>query len=47
MDGEICALADDPAAFADRVVRLLLEPDHATDLARRAREFVVGNATWL
>jgi len=41
VDGEICALADDPAAFADRVVRLLLEPDHATELARRAREFVV------
>jgi len=40
-DGEICALADDPLAFAERVVRLLRHPDEAEALARRARAEVV------
>ena len=39
-DGEICALADDPQAFADRVLRAFAEPGKAAELARRARAFV-------
>ncbi len=41
-DGEICALADDPAAFAEHVVRLLRRPEEAEALARRARAEVVA-----
>jgi len=41
-DGEICALADDPAAFATHVVRLLRLPEEAEALARRARADVVA-----
>ena len=41
-DGEICALADDPAAFAEHVVRLLRLPEEAEALARRARAEVVA-----
>ena len=41
-DGEICALADDPAAFAAHVVHLLHQPDEAEALARRARAEVVA-----
>jgi glycosyltransferase involved in cell wall biosynthesis len=41
-DGEICALADDPAAFAAHVVRLLRFPEEAEALARRARAEVVA-----
>jgi GT2 family glycosyltransferase/glycosyltransferase involved in cell wall biosynthesis len=41
-DGEICALADDPAAFAAHVVRLLRDPEEAEALARRARAEVVA-----
>jgi O-antigen biosynthesis protein len=33
-DGEICALADHPHEFADRVVELLREPDRAAAMAR-------------
>jgi len=40
-DGEICALADDPQAFADRVVALLSDPEAARKLAERARNAVV------
>jgi O-antigen biosynthesis protein len=40
-DGQICAIADDPAAFADRVVELLDNPRKADALAARAREQVV------
>ncbi len=40
LDGEICGLADDPAGFADRVVWAMAEPAKATEMARRAREFV-------
>jgi GT2 family glycosyltransferase/glycosyltransferase involved in cell wall biosynthesis len=39
-DGEICALADDAEAFAERVVELLEEPGRAQALARRARAYV-------
>lgn len=40
-DGEICALADQPADFARHVVELLRDPQKATALAARAREEVV------
>ncbi len=40
VDGEICALADDPQGFADRVLRAFAEPAKAVELARRARELV-------
>ncbi len=36
-DGEICALADEPAAFAGHVLELLKNPDRACEMARRAR----------
>ena len=41
-DGEICALADDPAAFADRIVELLRDSGTARQMACRAREHVVA-----
>ncbi len=41
-DGEICALADDPQGFADRVVRLIERPEEAEAMARRARAEVVA-----
>ena len=40
-DGEICALADEPAEFARRVVDLLRDPQKAAEMAARAREEVV------
>ena len=36
-DGEFCALADTPAGFADRVVKLLGDPEMAAAMAVRAR----------
>jgi O-antigen biosynthesis protein len=42
-DGEFCALADDPALFADRLVELLGDPDAAAAMARRARAEVETN----
>jgi glycosyltransferase involved in cell wall biosynthesis len=42
VDGEYCALADDPAGFADRVVRLLRNEAEAHAMAARARELVVS-----
>jgi O-antigen biosynthesis protein len=36
-DGEFCALADTPQAFAGRVAELLENPVQAADMARRAR----------
>ncbi|HJT89482.1 MAG TPA: glycosyltransferase [Bryobacteraceae bacterium] len=36
-NGEFCALADDPAAFADRVLALWADPDAAAAMALRAR----------
>jgi len=41
-DGEICALADQPAEFARRVVELLRDPQKAQAMAARAREQVVA-----
>jgi len=40
-DGEICALADQPADFARHVVELLRDPQKAAAMAARAREEVV------
>jgi glycosyltransferase involved in cell wall biosynthesis len=36
-DGEFCALADTPAGFAERVVKLLEDPAAAAAMAVRAR----------
>jgi glycosyltransferase involved in cell wall biosynthesis len=41
-DGEICALADDAAGFAEHTVRLLQHPEEAEALAARARAEVVA-----
>jgi O-antigen biosynthesis protein len=40
-DGEICALAEDPAEFARKIVELFDDPEKARKLACRARERVV------
>ena len=42
-DGEICALAGDPQAFAAHILELFRDPQKAADLACRARRFVVEN----
>ncbi|HET8549795.1 MAG TPA: glycosyltransferase [Bryobacteraceae bacterium] len=42
VDGEICALADDPRDFAAKVVALLNDQAEARRLACAAREFVVA-----
>jgi GT2 family glycosyltransferase len=42
-DGEFCALADDPAEFAARVVALLRDPEKAAAMAERARTEVEAN----
>jgi glycosyltransferase involved in cell wall biosynthesis len=42
-DGEFCALADQPAAFADRVVALFENPQEAARMAARARVEVEAN----
>jgi glycosyltransferase involved in cell wall biosynthesis len=42
-DGEFCALADDPAAFAERVLALFQNPQEAAAMAARARAEVVAN----
>jgi len=42
MDGDICALADEPAAFAGHIVELLTNPERAGEMAQRARAEVVG-----
>jgi O-antigen biosynthesis protein len=41
-DGEICALAEDPGAFAQKIVDLFDDPEKARKLACRAREQVVA-----
>jgi glycosyltransferase involved in cell wall biosynthesis len=41
-DGEFCALADDPALFAQHVLRLLQNPAEAEALARRANAMVTS-----
>jgi O-antigen biosynthesis protein len=40
-DGQICALADDPEEFAQRVLKLIENPTEASEMARRARAEVV------
>jgi glycosyltransferase involved in cell wall biosynthesis len=42
-DGAVCLLADDAAGFAERVVTLLQDTGRATEIAVRARDFVVAN----
>ena len=41
-DGGICALADSPEEFAQRVVDLLQHPEKAASMACRARQEVVA-----
>ncbi len=41
-DGEICALADEPAAFAAAILKLLADPAQAAEMAGRARREVVA-----
>jgi glycosyltransferase involved in cell wall biosynthesis len=40
-DGEICALADDPEEFAQRIIELFDHPDQAEAMAIRARQDVM------
>jgi GT2 family glycosyltransferase/glycosyltransferase involved in cell wall biosynthesis len=42
-DGEFCALADDPAGFAERVIRILEGSGEVTAMASRARAEVEAN----
>jgi GT2 family glycosyltransferase/glycosyltransferase involved in cell wall biosynthesis len=42
-DGEFCALADDPAAFAERVLSLFENSEAAVEMSRRARSEVEAN----
>ena len=42
-DGEFCALADEPRAFADRVLALFENPQAAAEMAERARAEVTAN----
>jgi GT2 family glycosyltransferase/glycosyltransferase involved in cell wall biosynthesis len=42
-DGEFCAVADDPAGFADRVAALMDDPRAALEMAARARAEVEAN----
>lgn len=39
-DGDVCALADEPDLFAEKVVRLLTDDHEAHSLANRARAYV-------
>ena len=42
-DGDVCALADDPDGFAERIGDLFDRPDLAAAMAKRAREHVVAH----
>jgi GT2 family glycosyltransferase/glycosyltransferase involved in cell wall biosynthesis len=42
-DGEFCALADDPASFAAKIVELFTHPERATEMTLRARREVEAN----
>jgi glycosyltransferase involved in cell wall biosynthesis len=42
-DGAVCALADDPALFAERVLALFGNPRAAAEMAQRARAEVETN----
>ena len=41
-DGEICALADSPEEFVEKILELFANPEKAASIARRAREHVVA-----
>ncbi len=41
-DGEICALADDPEGFAERIVELFADPERSAKMAGRARAEVAS-----
>jgi GT2 family glycosyltransferase/glycosyltransferase involved in cell wall biosynthesis len=41
-DGEICALADDPEGFAERIVELFADPERSANMAGRARAEVAS-----
>ena len=43
VDGDFCALADEPGEFAGRVLALLRDPERAAAMAERARAEVVAN----
>jgi len=43
VDGEICALADEPEDFARKIVELLEDPERAVAMAARARAEVEAN----
>ena len=46
-DGEFCALADDPAGFAERVLRLFEDPEAAAAMAgARARRSGGATGIW-
>jgi len=42
-DGEFCLLADQPEAFAEKVLQVFDDPPFATEMAARARAEVVAN----
>ena len=42
-NGEICALADEPDAFAQAILELIGDPQKAGEMARRARAEVAAN----
>jgi glycosyltransferase involved in cell wall biosynthesis len=41
-DGDVCALADSPQEFAEKILELFSDTSKANELARRAREHVVA-----
>jgi glycosyltransferase involved in cell wall biosynthesis len=41
-DGVVCALADDPDSFAERILHLFQYPEKAAAMAKRAREHVAA-----
>ena len=45
-DGVHCFLADDPAAFADRVVRVLTDREAAERLSQQGRTLVASKFSW-
>ncbi|MBM3814962.1 MAG: glycosyltransferase [Acidimicrobiia bacterium] len=42
-DGEFCMLADEPEAFASKIIHLFDHPEEAAEMARRARTEVEAN----
>ncbi len=43
VDGQFCALADDPQSFAAKVLEILADPERARPMVERARREVVTN----